>query len=93
RAQVEGTIVMALGSCLREELTIQDGMMVASNFGQYPLPTIRDTPEIEVIFVESSDEPIGGLGEAVIGVVAPAIGNAIFVTSGQRLRRLPFQLA
>jgi isoquinoline 1-oxidoreductase beta subunit len=93
RSQIEGTIIMALSSVLHEKITIEDGMISATNFGQYPLITMGDVPEINVLFVESSDAPIGGLGEAVIGIVPAAIGNALFTLTGQRLRDLPFQLA
>jgi len=68
-------------------------MVTNENFSQYPLLTMRDTPSIEVITINSGDVPIGGLGEPVIGTVPAAMSNAIFDLSGQRLRELPFQLA
>ncbi len=92
RAQIEGTIVMAMSSVLYEKITLKDGLISADNFGQYPLITIRDVPEINVIFVESSDAPVGGLGEAIIGIVPAAIANGLFTLTGQRLRDLPLKL-
>lgn len=91
RAQVEGTIVMALSSVLRERLTIADGLITATNLDQYPLLTIREVPDIAVQFIESSDTPVGGMGEVVIGIVPAAVGNALFALTGQRQRVVPFQ--
>ncbi len=92
-AQVQGQIVMALSSTLYERVTIENGMVTNENFSQYPLLTMRDTPSIEVITINSGDTPIGGLGEPVIGTVPAAMSNAVFDLNGQRLRELPFQLA
>ncbi|NOK63440.1 MAG: CO or xanthine dehydrogenase, Mo-binding subunit [Chloroflexi bacterium AL-W] len=93
KAQVEGTIIMALSSVLHEKLTIADGMIAASNFDSYALSTMGDIPEIEVILINSGDTPIGGFGEPVIGVVPAAMANAVFAATGQRVRNVPFQLA
>ena len=91
-AQVQGQIVMALSSTLYERITVENGMVSNENFHQYPLLTMRDTPQIEVITINSSDTPTGGLGEPVIGTIPAAMSNAIFDLTGQRLRDLPFQL-
>lgn len=93
RAQVEGTIVMALSSVYHERITVENGMITNENFNSYPLIRMNEVPEIEVDFTNSSDTPIGGMGEPVIGTVPAAISNAIFALNGQRVRELPIQLA
>ena len=93
RAQVEGTIVMALSSVFYEAIIIENGMIENDNFNSYPLIRMNDVPEIEVDFINSSDTPVGGMGEPVIGTVPAAVSNAIFALNGQRVRELPIQLA
>ena len=93
RAQAQGSILMGLSSTLLERLTVENGMIVAGNFDQYPLLTLADTPTITVDFVESADHPVGGMGEAAIGPIPAAVANAVFALTGQRLRTLPLRLA
>lgn len=93
RAQAQGSILMGLSSTLLERLTVENGMVVAGNFDQYPLITMADTPNITVDFVESADHPVGGMGEAAIGPIPAAVANAVFALTGQRLRELPLRLA
>jgi isoquinoline 1-oxidoreductase beta subunit len=90
QAQMQGSIVMALGSTLRERLSFRDGALLAGNFDSYPLLTIAETPQIETSLIVSGDEPFG-VGEPPVGPVAAAVANALFALSGQRLRRLPLQ--
>ena len=90
-AQTEGSVVMGLSSALREAITIKDGMVEASNFDRYPLLTMRDTPDMDVVILESGDSPYG-MGEPPLGPVAAAVGNAVFALTGQRLRNLPMTL-
>ncbi len=92
-AQVQGSIIMALSSALYERITVENGMVMNENFNTYPLLTMRDTPEIEVLPINSSDVPVGGLGEPVVGAVPAAVSNAVFALTGQRLREMPFELA
>lgn len=89
-AQTQGAIIMGLSSTLIEELTVRDGQIAASNFGDYPLITLDMAPEIEVVLLESDGEP-RGMGEPPIGPVGAAVGNALFALTGVRLRRLPFK--
>lgn len=91
-AQVQGNIVMGLGSTLLEETTIKDGVLNPPNFGAYRLPTMAQTPEIDIILLQGDSNPTG-VGEPPIGPVAPAIANAVFALSGTRLRTLPLRLA
>ena len=91
-AQMEGAIIMALGSTLLERLSFGDGALQAGNFDGYPLLTLDATPLIETELISSGDEPFG-VGEPPIGPVAAAVANALFALTGRRLRRLPLELA
>jgi len=91
KAQTEGAITMGLSSTLFEETRIENGRVSADNFDAYPLITMRDTPEIEVVLLQTGLEP-HGVGEPPIGPIAAAVGNAVFALTGQRLRTLPLKL-
>ena len=92
KAQTQGSVVMGLSSTFLERLTFKDGLPEASNFDRYPLLTIKDTPEIEVVLLESGDVPYG-VGEPPLGPVAAATANAVFALTGQRLREIPLELS
>ena len=88
-AQIQGNIMWGVSSALIEEATIVDGKVRATNFGDYPILTIRQAPDVVIRLIENKEEGPYGLGEPPIGPVAAAIGNAIFNATGKRLRRLP----
>ncbi|MEZ4663637.1 MAG: molybdopterin cofactor-binding domain-containing protein [Caldilineaceae bacterium] len=90
KAQVEGNIMWGVGSTFIEELRVEDGAIALNNFDTYPLLTLRDAPDVEVILLEAGDGVPRGVGEPPIGPVAASIGNAIFNLTGARLRELPF---
>jgi isoquinoline 1-oxidoreductase subunit beta len=90
-AQVEGSIVMALGATTKHATHFQCGMAVESNFYNYNMPRINDIPRIEVHIMENN-EPAGGVGEPGLPAFAPALCNAIFDLTGKRIRKLPFNL-
>ena len=92
KAQVEGSIIMGLSSTFYEKITIKDGQVEAANFDGYPLLTMHDAPEVEVVLVESGETPYG-IGEPPIGPVAAAVGNAYFALTGERVTQLPMQKA
>lgn len=92
-AQVEGQIHMAMSASMHEKLTISNGLIVNANFYNYNLLRIQASPKITVFPINSSDRPVGGVGEPVVGTVPAVISNAVFAASGQRLRDLPFTLA
>lgn len=92
KAQSEGAITMGLSSTLIEEARIEAGKVNARNFDAYPLITMRETPAIDVTVISQGEKPFG-VGEPPIGPVAAAVANAVFVLTGQRLRRLPLKLA
>lgn len=91
-AQMEGGMNMALSSALFEETIVKNGSLAPTSFGAYKFLNNSAAPEIVVELVQSGDEPTG-LGEPPLGPVAPAIANAVFALTGQRLRRLPLKLA
>jgi isoquinoline 1-oxidoreductase beta subunit len=91
RAQLEGGIVFGLTAALKGRISLKQGRVEQSNFHDYPLLTMREMPEIEVQLVPSRLEP-GGVGEPGTPPIAPAVANAVFAATGQRVRRLPIVL-
>jgi isoquinoline 1-oxidoreductase beta subunit len=91
-AQIQGGIVFGLSAALFHEITVRGGAVEQRNFPDYPMVRLADAPEISVEFLDSGG-PIGGLGEPGVPPVAPAVANALFALTGQRLRRLPLRVA
>lgn len=91
RAQAESAIIYGLSAALKNEITIKDGAVEQSNFDGYDPIRIHEAPPIEVHILKSAEDP-GGMGEPALPPAAPAVANAIFAASGQRLRKLPFQM-
>jgi isoquinoline 1-oxidoreductase beta subunit len=89
-AQVEGAILDGLSVALMGEITVRKGVVEQSNFHDYRLLRMNQAPEIEVHFINSENEP-RGLGEPPLPPLAPALCNAVFAASGQRIRRLPLK--
>lgn len=99
RSQIIGASVMGIGKALYEDAATDHnlGRCMAHNFADYHIPSNADVYDIEVLFVEETDDkvsPIGvkGLGEIGSVAVAPAIANAIFHATGQRMRDLPITI-
>lgn len=91
KAQVEGSVLMALGAATVHEITFKDGMVEQRNFYDYKMPRITDMPLTEVHIMEN-DENAGGMGEPGLPAFAPALTNAIFDLTGKRIRKLPFDM-
>ena len=72
-----------------QEITIEKGCVVPSNFDNYSLLLATEIPQIGVHWVRAADDPIAGIGEEAIGWVAPAVCNLIFAAAGKRIRSLP----
>src|SRR6266516_3136561 len=87
-AQLQGAIVYGLTAALYGEITIERGRVAQSNFSDYRMLKLAEMPEIEVQLVQSEAAP-GGVGEAGLPPIAPAVCNAIFAGTGKRIRRLP----
>ena len=79
-----------MSAALKNAITIKNGAVEQSNFDGYDPIRINEAPPIEVHIVESDEDP-GGMGEPGLPPLAPAVANAVFAASGQRLRRLPFE--
>lgn len=92
RMQVEGATMMGITAALYEGLTVKGGQITATNFHEYPMAKLSDTPEIEVIILEGHTEPYG-VGEPPLAPVAPAIAAAVFDLTGKNLRTLPLKLS
>ena len=91
RQQVEGNIMMGISAALYEGVQVKDGQINATNFIEYPMASLADVPEIEVVILQNSKE-VYGIGEPPLGPIAPAIAAAIFDLTGKRLRSLPLVL-
>jgi len=93
QGQVEGGVMMGIGSALTEEFIVEQGVVYTDRLARYRMPSIIHTPEITSIIVEHpvSSGPYGakGVGEIVSIPTPPAITNAIFNACGVRVRRLP----
>lgn len=92
RQQVEGGIVFGLSAALHGEITIENGQVTQGNFNDYQAIRMADSPVIEVDIMPSTEHP-EGVGEPPLPPIAPAIANAVFAATGQRLRSLPLRLA
>ncbi|HLZ93694.1 MAG TPA: hypothetical protein VKQ28_18455, partial [Candidatus Acidoferrum sp.] len=75
---------------LKTEITLKDGRVEQSNFHDYEMLRISESPKIEVHIVPSEVNPTG-VGEPGVPPVAPALANAIFAATGKRVRRLPIR--
>ncbi|MBT4493039.1 MAG: xanthine dehydrogenase family protein molybdopterin-binding subunit, partial [Gammaproteobacteria bacterium] len=92
RAQMEGGIMFALTAALHGRLDLENGEIVQSNFHDYQILRMDESPEVEVVIIESEDDPTG-VGEPGVPPLAPAVASALYAATGQRLRSLPLKLA
>ncbi len=88
RGQMEGGIIFALTAAFYGEITVKDGAVEQSNFTDYKLLSLAETPAIEVAIIDSNEAP-GGVGEEAVGPLAPALANALFGATGKRYTDLP----
>jgi len=87
-AQLQGGMIFGATAALFGEITIADGRVRQSNFHDYRILRINETPQIDVHLIPSM-EPPGGIGETGVTTVSAAIRNAIYAATGVPLRRLP----
>ncbi|WP_323121393.1 xanthine dehydrogenase family protein molybdopterin-binding subunit [Burkholderia alba] len=87
-AQVQGGIIFGITAALYGEITIKDGRVEQTNFTDYRMLRIDQTPSIDVHIVKSAEAP-GGIGEPGTAALAAAVANAIYAATGKRLRQMP----
>ena len=92
RSQIEGGVIYGLTATLYGGLNLEAGAIKESNFHDYPMLRMSESPEIEVVIIDSGTKPTG-VGEPGLPPIAPAVANAVYKATGQRLRSLPLQLA
>jgi isoquinoline 1-oxidoreductase beta subunit len=88
-AQMEGGIIFGLSAALHGEITIENGRVQQSNFHDYPVVRMNEAPQIDVYIVPTDDSSPSGVGEMAVPPIAPALLNAIFNATGQRVRKIP----
>jgi isoquinoline 1-oxidoreductase beta subunit len=90
RAQIEGCMIYGLTAALYGEITIENGRVMQSNFHDYQMMRLAETPPIEIVLVPSGGF-WGGVGEPSNIAMTPALANAIFAATGKRIRSLPLK--
>jgi len=89
-AQLQGGAVSGLINTLRSKITIKNGRVEQANFNAFTIPRFSEVPTIHVALIPGGQSP-GGMGEAGVPLVAPAIANAVFALTGKRIRALPLE--
>ena len=90
-AQIAGGLIMGLSSAIGEEITLDKGAVVQSNFNDYEILKLADAPPVvDVHFIESGAK-MGGIGEPGVPPASPALANALFAATGKRIRTLPLR--
>ena len=92
KAQMESGIIFGLTAALYGDITLKDGAVQQSNFHDYPMLRMHETPEIDVFIIKSDEAPTG-VGEPGTPPIAAAVANAVFAINGKRLRSLPLKLS
>ena len=87
-AQIEGSIIMGMSATIFEKISLKNGKVVESNFDDYRIALLRDSPLINIAIIDSEGDPTGS-GEPASSPIVPAITNAIYAAKGKRIRKLP----
>jgi isoquinoline 1-oxidoreductase beta subunit len=87
-AQAEGGIIFGLNAVIFGEMPIKQGKVTATNFTAYKLMRMHQAPRVEVYRIDSTELP-GGAGEITVPSVGPALVNAVFAATGDRITELP----
>jgi isoquinoline 1-oxidoreductase subunit beta len=90
--QVEGSVVYGLSAALWGKIDIEGGVVKQTNYPQYRMLKLAETPMVETHLVPSTNVPTG-IGEPAVPPLAPALANAMFALTGQRVRSLPLMTA
>jgi isoquinoline 1-oxidoreductase len=89
RSQIEGSNIQGLGGALFEAIEFENGKILNGRLSRYRVPRFSDVPALDTVLLDRKDLPSAGAGECPMIGMAPAIANAIFAATGQRLRSLP----
>jgi len=92
KQQMESAIVFGLSAALHGQVDVRNGQVQPGNFHEQPVLRLPDMPVVEVLVIPSHHAP-EGVGEPGLPPLAPAVANALFALTGQRLRSLPLRLA
>lgn len=92
RQQMESAVVFGLSAALHGGVEIVDGQVQQGNFHDQPIVRLNEAPRVDTVIVPSNEHP-EGVGEPGLPPIAPAVANALFALTGQRLRSLPLKLA
>ena len=90
-AQIAGGLIMGLSCAIGEEITLDKGAVVQTNFGDYPLLRLAEAPPVIAVHFIASGAKMGGIGEPGLPPAAPALANALFAATGKRVRQLPIR--
>jgi CO/xanthine dehydrogenase Mo-binding subunit len=91
KTQIASAIAFGLTATLMGEITIEGGSVRESNYHNFPILTMSEMPDVEVHLVETDRHP-SGIGEPGVPPIAPAVANAVYAATGERLRQLPLRL-
>jgi isoquinoline 1-oxidoreductase beta subunit len=89
QAQIQSSVNFGLTAAKYGEITLDKGRVQQTNFNNYPIVRMNESPQIDIVLVPSTEKP-GGIGEPATALVGPAMANAIFAATGKRVRRMPF---
>lgn len=87
-AQIQSSIVFGMGAALMQEITLENGRVQQTNYHQFPVVRMNESPAMDIVLVNSTEKP-GGIGEPATAVIVPAIANAVATLTGKRVRKLP----
>lgn len=87
-AQIQSSVVFGMGAGLMQEITMDKGRVQQTNYNNYPVVRMHESPKIDIVLVNSTEKP-GGIGEPATALVVPAIANALAALTGKRVRKLP----
>ncbi len=91
RSQFEGASAFGAGIALLSEITAKNGAIAQSNFHDYQVPRIQESPLATHVHLVNSNEPPAGVGEPGVPPMLPAICNAVYAATGKRIRDLPLR--
>ena len=87
-SQIQGAVIDGYSAMVGQKITMENGVIAETNLDSYPVLRIDAAPKVDVFFIESDYAPTG-LGEPGLPPLAPAVANAIFAATGQRIRKMP----